>query len=164
MMLVCFSAECTVSDIEMQTPVMGGGGSTLWGVMATQDELYTSSCPLPAVPLSALALLTLSANPTNTGLCLCFRSVDGGRGQGRGKERGWGWCRPTLRVCRLWHSIQSNRGDTVWWLEGRGGNTPRTKGPLFRCDGHRRGRPGLDGEIISRPFRVTGFREDGHTL
>lgn len=44
-------------------------------------------------------------------------------------------------------------------------NTPRTKGPLFRWNGHRRRCPGLDAEILSLPFRVTGFREDvGHTL
>lgn len=60
-------------------------------------------------------------------------------------------------------ALYSDNGeDTVRWL---GRNTPRTKGPLFRCDGHRRRCPGLDAETFSLHFRVTGFREEvGHTV
>lgn len=119
--------------------------STLWGIMVWMN---CSPCPLPVVPLSVLALLTLPGPNRHLALVLT--------------EGGWGWGRLTLRVCRAWHSTHSNREDTVRWLWR---NTPRTKGPLFRCDGHRRRCPGLDAEIFSLPFRVTGFREDvGHTL
>lgn len=65
--------------------------------------------------------------------------------------------------------VQSLALDSEQWGKtqsgGPGRNAPRTKGPLFRCDGHRRRRPGLDADIFSLPFGVTGFREDvGHTL